>query len=92
MSTSATPRTEQIPAAEDLIPAREAARRMGVKPHTAAVWRTRGIGPAYVRFGDAKHGRVYYRAEDVAEFLAARTFRCTAAETLAAANAEAARR
>jgi hypothetical protein len=66
----------------DRIPATEAARKLGIKPHTLAVWRLRGVGPSYVRFGDVKRGRVYYSAETLDRFLAERTFTSTAAETV----------
>ena len=74
------------------IPASQAARLIGVQPHTLAVWRCKGRGPAYTRFGDLKRGRVYYDEESVKRFIGERTFTSTAGETLAAANAEAAAR
>ena len=71
-----------------VIPAAEAARRLGIQAHTLAVWRCRGIGPRYTRYGDPKKGRVVYHVADVAAFMAERSFTCTSAETLKAAGAE----
>lgn len=71
--------TERLADAE-MIPTTEAARRLGIRPHTLRVWRLLGKGPAYVRYG-SKSGRCYYTASDIAEYRAARTFSSTAAET-----------
>jgi transposase-like protein len=64
----------------------EAARRLGIQPHTLRVWRLLGRGPRYVRYGGAKTGRCYYAAEDIDAFKAARCFTSTAGETIAAVN------
>lgn len=65
----------------------EAARRIGVKPHTLACWRVQGRGPAYHRLGGSPRGRVLYEAATVDQYVAARVFRSTSEETVAARGA-----
>jgi predicted site-specific integrase-resolvase len=48
-----------------------AASMIGVEPPTLKMWRRKGIGPAYVRFGN----RVRYRLCDIEDWLAAHTVR-----------------
>ena len=83
------PKSEQIitPDGRVLLPTPEAARRLGIAPHTLRVWRLLGKSPRYIRYGGAKTGRCYYLASDLDAFLTARTFTSTAAETIASANA-----
>jgi len=78
------PRIEQIIRPDgSMLPTVEAARRLGIRPHTLRVWRLLAKGPRYVRYGGPKTGRCFYRVEDLAAFMAARTFGSTAAETMA---------
>jgi len=67
------------------LPAVPAATRLGVKPHTLAVWRMRGVGPRYIRLGGPR-GRVVYRVSDLDAYLEARTFKSTTEEAAAAAS------
>ena len=46
----------------------DAAAMLGVSLRTLANWRTRGIGPAFVRIG-AVHGRTLYRLDDLNTWL-----------------------
>jgi len=62
---------------------KQLAEVLGIKPQTLRVWRWRGDGPPYIRFGGL-HGRVIYRATDVDKWLAERTFRNTSEETVKA--------
>ena len=39
---------------------REAAFRVGRRPHTLECWRSDGVGPSFTRF---PNGRVYYQPE-----------------------------
>jgi len=64
------------------VPAREAAARIGVQPHTLATWRMRGCGPRYTRLGGPR-GRVLYPVDELERWLAARTFASTSEETIA---------
>lgn len=46
----------------------DAAAMLGVSLRTLANWRTRGIGPAFVRIG-AVHSRTLYRLDDLNTWL-----------------------
>lgn len=46
-----------------------AAPMIGVEPMTLKLWRRKGIGPPYVKFGN----RVRYRVADIEAWLAAHT-------------------
>ena len=72
---------------ETMFPTVQAARQLGIAPHTLRVWRLLGKGPRYVRYGGAKTGRCYYLAADIETFKTERTFASTAAETVKAADA-----
>lgn len=68
------------------IPSTQAALKLGIRPHTLACWRMKGCGPSYVRLG-GPHGRVVYAEEEVAAYLASRTFKSTAEELVSALDA-----
>jgi len=68
------------------VPAVTAAKRLGVQPHTLAVWRMKGVGPRYVRLGGPS-GRVVYKLADLDAYLEVRTFKSTTEEAAAAASA-----
>lgn len=64
----------------------EAAVYLRVKPQTLRVWRLRGCGPKYVRYG-GRHGRVCYRIEDLEDWVRTRIRENTSQESsLAAGN------
>ncbi|OBF56718.1 hypothetical protein A5756_10515 [Mycobacterium sp. 852002-53434_SCH5985345] len=46
-----------------------AAPMIGVEPQTLKLWRRKGIGPRYVKFGN----RIRYRVSDIEAWLAAHT-------------------
>lgn len=50
--------TEQIEL--KLIPARDAAELMGVSVQRLADWRSRGIGPRYVKSSDSQNAKILY--------------------------------
>jgi predicted DNA-binding transcriptional regulator AlpA len=56
---------------EPLVPEKEAAAVLHVKPPTLTAWRNRGQGPAYVKVGRL----VFYRPSDIREWLASRIVR-----------------
>jgi predicted site-specific integrase-resolvase len=58
---------------EQLLTNAEAAARLGIQPGTLAVWRRRGIGPAYVRRAGAIRPRILYRESDIEAYLRKRT-------------------
>lgn len=47
----------------------DAARYLDIKPHTLAVWRWKGTGPAFIRVGR----RIRYRQADLDAWLAQHT-------------------
>ena len=49
----------------ETIPAKEAARVLGISPHTLCEWRLKKRGPAYIR----KVGRIFYTRTDIARWL-----------------------
>lgn len=48
---------------------RDVAARFGISEHTLATWRTKGIGPRYLKVGSA----VRYRLADVEDWIAGNT-------------------
>jgi excisionase family DNA binding protein len=67
-----------------LLTTAQAAAYIGVTQKTLQNWRTQGKSPAYIRLGDGgPQGRCLYRLSDLDAWLAARTFRNTAEETVA---------
>lgn len=70
---------------EKLICSRECADLLGVKTQTLRAWRCRGTGPAFVRFGEGRFGRVVYRRQDLEAWVAGRV-RCSTAEETAHEN------
>lgn len=58
----------------------DAARAMGVKPHTLAVWAVKGFGPPVTKIGS----RAMYDERDIEKFIEARKRQSTSAEFPAA--------
>jgi hypothetical protein len=56
-------------ATDVLLTAAETAARLGIRPRTLAVWRQRGIGPAYVRCNSA----IRYRKAAIEAYLRKQT-------------------
>ena len=58
---------------EPLIDEDQAARNLKVKKQTMGAWRTRGVGPSYVRVGKL----IKYRPSDLKAYVASRVVRPT---------------
>lgn len=63
----------------------EAARQLGLRPHTLRVWRMQGKGPKYLRLGGPR-ARCVYSVEELAKWTGEHTFSSTSQETVAHAN------
>lgn len=63
---------EEGPMDKELMTTNEAAEYLGVTPHTLRVWRTKDVGPPYLKMGDAKQARVRYERRNVVEWRNAR--------------------
>jgi hypothetical protein len=61
--------TVSSPASHASVESAVAAPMIGVEPQTLKLWRRKGIGPAYIRFGN----RVRYRVSDIEAWLSAHT-------------------
>ena len=48
---------------------KRAADCLGVKPQTLRVWRLKGGGPRYAKYGDSQSARVFYSEEDLRKWL-----------------------
>lgn len=57
------------PEHDPLIPPVELSDRLGLTPQLLADWRSRRVGPAYLKLG---HRTVRYRSSDVDKWLASR--------------------
>jgi len=68
-----------------LLSTAKAAEYLGLRPQTLRKWRVTGDGPPYVRLGDSPRARVAYKLAELEAWIAARTWRSTAAETVARA-------
>ena len=64
-----------------LLSTHQAAQALGLRPQTLRVWRLKGKGPQYIRYGNFG-GRVAYRPSDIEKWLAERTFASTTEETV----------
>ena len=62
-----------------LMTTREAANLLGKQAQTLRLWRLKGVGPRYIRFGGPK-GRVGYSDEDLKRWIAEHTFQSTSEE------------
>jgi len=58
---------------DQLLTTTEAAARLGIRPGTLAVWRSRRIGPSYLRRAGAFRPRIFYRASDIEAYLRKQT-------------------
>lgn len=57
---------------EVLLCTKDASAYMGriVTPKTLTNWRSKGVGPKFVKLGPGRQGRVFYRVADLEEWLA----------------------
>jgi hypothetical protein len=58
---------------ERLLTPKEAAAYLGLSISWLTKWRTRGQGPAFIKFDDSPRGHVRYREADLLRFVEART-------------------
>ena len=65
--------------------ATEAAEALALKPQTLRIWRLKGIGPRYVRYGGPR-GRVTYRESDIEAWIAERVHESTSEESAKASE------
>lgn len=61
----------------DFLTTRQAAAIVGLKPNTLEIWRLRGTGPKYIKFGRA----VRYRQSDLETYIEAQTRQSTSQES-----------
>jgi len=57
----------------DFLNTRQAAKLVGLAPNTLEIWRLRGCGPKYIKFGRA----VRYRLTDLESYIQAQTRQST---------------
>lgn len=74
-----------------LLDTREAAEIIGVQPQTLAGWRSKGIGPRFIKLPGV-NGFVRYRLEHIDEYLDSQSMTCAPAWPEQAADAANARR
>ena len=68
---------------DDIITNKEAATLLKIKPNTLEIWRHKGKGPPFLKFGDAPNGTVRYLRSAVAEWAAQHVRASTSAHTVA---------
>lgn len=61
---------------DDLLDTKAAAPRIGVSPGTLENWRTRGVGPKFIKTA-GRRGRVLYDPADIETWKAANRFQST---------------
>lgn len=69
---------------EDLLDNEQAAELLGIKPNTLEVWRHKGKGPAFHKFGNTRQAHVRYRRSAILEWLGQHSFASTSAYSPAA--------
>jgi hypothetical protein len=57
----------------------ETAASIGIKPNTLEIWRGRGKGPKFIKYGDSKQAPVRYHIDDINAWLESRKFSSTSA-------------
>lgn len=68
---------------DDLITSAEAAALLLIKNTTLEIWRVKGKGPVYLKFGDTPQAPVRYRRSVVLAWRDRRAFKSTSAHTAA---------
>ena len=66
-------------APDNLLSNQETAEMLGIKPTTLEIWRHRGKGPVFVKFGDKGQSPVRYRRSEVTRWIEAQSFASTSA-------------
>lgn len=59
--------------ADQLLSPKQVHAEYGIAPQTAANWRWKGIGPAFIKLTPGRGGRVLYRRSEIERWLDART-------------------
>ncbi|MBN1356899.1 hypothetical protein JXA40_11615 [bacterium] len=65
---------------KQLISTAQAAEMLGVRPQTMRIWRVKGCGPKYVRYGGTR-GKVFYHPDEIQSWLVMRTYDSTSEES-----------
>jgi len=68
-----------------LLSTKRAAEMLDLQPQTLRIWRLKGIGPRYVRYGGPR-GRVTYRESDIEAWIAERVHESTSEESAKASE------
>lgn len=68
---------------DTLLTTAEAAQLLRCQPQTLRLWRCRGEGPRYIRFGTSGRGRALYARQAIDAWLQARTAGSTSEESAA---------
>lgn len=55
---------------DPLLTREEAAKLLGLEPHTLACWRSAGRGPTPIKFGSGRSAAVRYRRSEIERWLA----------------------
>jgi hypothetical protein len=69
---------------DELLDNEQTAELLGIKPNTLEVWRHKGKGPPFLKFGNAPQAPVRYLRSAVMQWLRNRSFPSTSAYTAAA--------
>jgi len=62
---------------DNLLSNQETAELLGIKPATLEIWRHRGKGPVFVKFGEKSQAPVRYRRSEVTRWIEAQSFAST---------------
>lgn len=63
----------------DLLTNEEAATLLGIKPNTLEIWRTKGIGPEFIKMGKQRQAPIRYLRPKIYEWLERQSFSSTSA-------------
>lgn len=58
---------------QDMLTSKQVSDMLGIKVNTLQKWRTRGVGPKYLKFSGSNAAAVRYDRKDVELFISART-------------------
>ena len=68
---------------DDLLSNQQTAELLGINPSTLEIWRHRGKGPIFVKFGASPQAPVRYRTSEVMRWVEAQSFASTSAYSAA---------
>lgn len=72
---------------DQLLTNRQVAELLGISPTTLEIWRCRGKGPAFVKYGARGQSPVRYRLSVVMQWMGDNSYSSTSAHTVAVSNA-----